>query len=104
MLSIEERGPRAFLDIEVKPTKIKLGLPMKEIKAWQKAREQKAKRVVGKATIKIPIGWPKEDEPRDVPVLAAAEFEDRWEVLALYGSTHYFSKGEIASVEERDAA
>jgi len=103
MPSIDEKGPRNFQDIVVKPTKVKLGLPKKKIKEWQAARK-KATRIVGKATIKINIGWPKKDEPRDVPVLAAAQFGERWEVLALYGSTHKFSDGEIADVEKADVA
>ena len=99
-----KKAPKAFKDIVVRKEKVKLGLPDEEIRAWQKAREEKATRVIGKATATIKIGWPEDTEPKQVPVLAAAEFDDRWEILALYGSTHRLSKDEIASVDVANAA
>lgn len=104
MQDISKTGPKAFKDISAAPTKTKLGLPKKEIKAWQDARRGEALSVVGGADIKINIGFPKGDDPAEVPVLAAATFKDRWEVLSVNGRTHRFSVGEIASVEERRAA
>ena len=105
MQNISRTGPVAFKDFQVEATETRLGLPKKEIKAWQKARKKEgAIQVVGKATATVLIGWPKDSDPAEVPVLAAAEFEDSWEVLALYGVTHRLFKREIVGVEERHAA
>ena len=102
MKIIENKSPVAFKDLKIASKKVMLGLSKKKIKAWQDARRAKATQVMGSATVTINIGWPKGEEPQEVPVLAAANFEDRWEVLALYGATHHLRHDEVADV--RDAA
>ena len=100
----ERKGPVAFKDLKVATTTVKLGLSKKEIKAWQKARKKRATKVHGRTTIWLNIGWPKEDEPQPLTVLAAAVYDDHWEVLALYGRTHRLRLDEFSDVEKQDAA
>lgn len=92
-------APKNFEDIAVAPLEVNLGVPEADVLAWQDARRAKATTILGAAEVSLYIGWP-ESEITLVPVAAAAAYEDNWEVLSLYGSTHRFTQDEVARVQD----
>ena len=67
-----------------------------KVLAWQKARQLEALQVWGNTPIVLLLGFP--GKPQPIPVTAAAQFTDRWEVLSQDGITHYLHLGEVVEV------